>query len=90
MKRSPLQESFMSEVAATFLAAKSRIVSRLKESPGKADEIIDHELRGLYHGLFVIFDGGTALADEGLITIADESGVTFERWLHERCFDYWK
>ena len=46
-------------------------------------------LRGLYHGLFVIFDGGTALANEGLVSIVDEDGVAFERFLHETCFEFW-
>ena len=46
-------------------------------------------MRGLYHGLFVIFDGGTVLADEGLVWIVDKDGEPFDRLLHEICFRYW-
>ncbi len=51
--------------------------------------VVEDELRGLYHGLLVIFDGGTALADEGLVSVVDEDGVVFDRHLHEICFGYW-
>lgn len=90
MDKSPLQEPFMRDVANTFLATKRRILSRLQESPNEADQIIDLELRGLFHGLLVVFDGGSALADQGLISIMDESGLVFDRFLHERYLDYWK
>ncbi len=90
MKKSPLQEPFMRDLAATFLATKNRILSRLQGSPDEVEQIVDNELRGLFHGLLVVFDGGSPLADKGLISITDESGVPFERFLHERCFEYWK
>ena len=89
MKGSFLQEPFLREVAAAFVATKARIFRRLAESPEAADEIIEDELRGLYHGLFVIFDGGSALADHGLVRIADEDGKAFDRFLHEICFEFW-
>jgi hypothetical protein len=54
-----------------------------------ASAIIEDELRGLYHGLFVILDGGSALADEGLVSVIDEDGVKFDRSLHETCFSFW-
>jgi hypothetical protein len=46
-------------------------------------------MRGMYHGILVMFDGGTSLADEGLVSIVDEDGMPFQRWLHEICFSYW-
>lgn len=89
MSRSSLQQPFMQEVAENFLAIKKRLVKRLEmSSPSDAEDIIEDELRGLYHGIFVIFDGGTALADKGLIQIVDEDGVALDRFLHEICFDF--
>ena len=82
MSRSRLQEPFLREVAATFQATNTRIARRIKESPTDAASIVENEMRGLYHGLFVIFDGGTALADAGLISIVDEDGNAFDRCLH--------
>jgi hypothetical protein len=90
MSRSYLQEPFMKEVAATFQATARRITQRLANA--RADEtqaIVEDELRGLYHGMFVILDGGTALANQGLVRIADEDGVAFDRFLHEICFGFW-
>ena len=90
MARSRLQEPFMREVVATFQATQVRIASRLAEAPGtEATAIVEDELRGLYHGLLVIFDGGTALADEGLVSVVDEDGVPFDRYLHEICLGFW-
>ena len=90
MSRSSLQAPFMREVAATFAATKTRIARRLAEvPPAEASTVVEDELRGLYHGLFVIFDGGTVLADEGLVRISDDEGLEFDRFLHEICFGYW-
>src|SRR5262245_20233822 len=90
MARSRLQEPFIREVAATFCATHARLAQRLADaSPADAPAIVEDELRGLYHGLFVILDGGTALADEGLVSVVDEDGVAFERFLHETCFGFW-
>jgi hypothetical protein len=90
MSRSDLQEPFLREYAATFLATRDRPVRRLADAPASdAEEIIEEELRGLYHGLLVIFDGGTALADDGLVSIVDEDGESFDRFLHEICFQFW-
>ena len=90
MAQSRLQEPFVREVAQSFLATLARIAKRLAESPsGDTSSIIEDELRGLYHGLFVILDGGTALADEGLVSVIDEDGIAFDRFLHETCFAYW-
>jgi len=89
MSRSRLQEPFLREVAATFRATKARIARRIAEAPAEASSIVEDEMRGLYHGLFVIFDGGTALADEGLVSIVDDDGESFDRFLHEVCFAHW-
>ncbi|MDB5384928.1 MAG: hypothetical protein JWM11_574 [Planctomycetaceae bacterium] len=80
----------MQDVAETFRATQQRLARRLSEvSSAQCAAIIEEELRGLYHGLFVIFDGGTVLADDGLIQIIDEEGLEFDRFLHEICFGYW-
>jgi len=89
MSRSRLQDPFVADVAASFLATKARIARRIAEAPAEAASIIEDELRGLYHGLFVILDGGTALANEGLVSIVDEDGEPFDRFLHEICFSHW-
>ena len=92
MTKSDLQGPFLREFAANFQATRDRILSRLAgcgASPEKAAEVVDDELRGLYHGVLVIFDGGMALADQGQVCIVDESGDAFDRFLHEICFEYW-
>lgn len=81
----------MKELVVTFKATLARIERRMQDC-GDNDEIasvVRDELRGLYHGILVTFDGGSALADEGLIRIVDEKDVAFDRYLHELCFDYW-
>lgn len=80
----------MRDVAASFVATRERIARRL--ATGEATDamvVVEDELRGLFHGLFVIFDGGTSLADEGLVRIVDEDGIEFDRFLHELCFRFW-
>ena len=91
MAKSALQDAFLRELAATFKVALAHIEGSIKNH-GDSDEIassVREELRSLYHGILVTFDGGTALADEGLIQIVDENGVAFDRYLHELCFEYW-
>jgi hypothetical protein len=53
------------------------------------EAVIRDALQGLFHGILVIFDGGTRLADQGLVRIIDEDGVAFDRFLHEIGFRYW-
>jgi hypothetical protein len=90
MAQSRLQEPFLREVVANFRATQSRIARRLAEANhANRDAILEEELRGLYHGLLVVFDGGSALANQGLIHIVDEDGVAFDRFLHEICFGFW-
>ena len=62
MSKSHLQEPFMKEVRENFRATQKRIVRRLAQAPQtEASDIVEDELRGLYHGLFVILDGGCNL-----------------------------
>jgi hypothetical protein len=90
-EESPLQEPFLRELAAAFRATQDRMARRLCESePGEHSNIVAEELKGLYHGLLVILDGGTSLADLGLISIVDENGIPFARGLHEPYADYWR
>jgi hypothetical protein len=46
-------------------------------------ESADDLRRQEFLGVLVMFDGGTALADLGLVSIVDEDGVAFQRFLHE-------
>jgi hypothetical protein len=89
MSESSLQEPFLLEVAASFVATKLRIMRRLKTGAEDVEAILEHEMRGLYHGLFVILDGGSALAEKGLVHVVDEDGASFDPYLHEICFRYW-
>jgi hypothetical protein len=93
MPLSPLQDIFLKELAANFQATRLRIVRRLSALPATdtpaADAIIQNELQGLYHGILTIFDGGTSLADHGLLQIVDDQGAPFARNLHEICTRYW-
>ena len=90
MAGSRMQEPFVREIAATFQATQARIARRLAEAASTdALAIVEDELRGLYHGLFVVLDGGSALADVGLVLLVDEDGRTLERSLHETCFGFW-
>ena len=90
MSQSRLQAPFLKDMAAAFKATTTRINKRLADSPASLHaSIVEDELRGLYHGVFVVLDGGSALADEGLVQLVDDEGVSFDRFLHELCFDYW-
>jgi hypothetical protein len=93
MSISRLQEPFLRELADSFIATHRRIVRRLADidpaDTAARDAVLLDEMRGLYHGVLVMFDGGTSLADQGLISIVDEDGIAFQRWLHEICFGYW-
>lgn len=93
MSVSRLQEPFLRELAASFIATQRRIVRRLADidpdDTAARDAVLLEEMRGLYHGVLVMFDGGTSLADQGLISIVDEDGVAFQRSLHEIGFGFW-
>ncbi|MDX1948233.1 MAG: hypothetical protein SFU86_22775 [Pirellulaceae bacterium] len=93
MSSSPLREPFLRELADKFVGAQRSLARRLagldNEDAASRDAIIREELRGLFHGVLVIFDGGTALADKGLVQIIDEDGEPFDRFLYEIGFRYW-
>jgi hypothetical protein len=90
MAKSRLQEPFLRELVVAFQATQARIERRLAGAfPVAASAILEDELRGLYHGLLVIFDGGSSLADKGLVSVVDEDGLAFDRYLHEICFAFW-
>lgn len=89
MAESYLQVEFLRVFADGHKATANRIVSRLlaagvsPELNARVIEIVHDELRGLYHGSLVVFDGGSSLADHGLIKIIGDDGVPFVRYLHE-------
>lgn len=91
MARSVLQDAFMKELVIGFKATLARIERRMQDCGGNDEitSVVRDELRGLYHGILVTFDGGTSLAEKGLIRIVDEDDNAFDRYLHELCFDYW-
>jgi hypothetical protein len=89
MAGSYLQDEFLRVLADGHRATEKRIVSRLMsagvapEMEARIREIVHDEVRGLYHGSLVVFDGGSSLADHGLIKIVDDEGTPFVRHLHE-------
>jgi hypothetical protein len=93
MSESHLQAEFLRVFAAGHIATTNRIMSRasdLHPSPellAQLRQIVHDELRGLYHGSLVLFDGGSSLADHGLLRITDDNGTQFARNLHEIGFD---
>jgi hypothetical protein len=95
MPDSHLQDEFLRVFADGHRATVNRIVSRLAslgmqpELHEKVREIVHDEVRGLYHGGLVVFDGGSSLADHGIIKIVDDEGTPFTTHLHEIGFSYY-
>jgi hypothetical protein len=93
MQDSYLQEEFLRVFADSHRATAQRIVSKLMAAgipsgeETRVREIVQDELRGLYHGSLVVFDGGSSLADHGLINIVDDKGMAFSSRLHEIGFE---
>ena len=93
MSESHLQKKFLHIFADGHKATANRIVSRIAalglsaHSQNQISEIVHKELRGLFHGNLVLFDGGSSLADHGLIKIIDDEGSSFARNLHEIGFN---
>jgi hypothetical protein len=89
MSESYLQDEFLHVLADGHKATAERIVAQLSALGIPAAllqqvaEVVRHEIRGLYHGNLVVFDGGSSLADHGLIKIIDDEGTPFVRNLHE-------
>lgn len=48
-------------------------------------EVASELMSGLLHSVLVTLDGGTSLAETALISLRDENGHEFKRFLHE----YW-
>jgi hypothetical protein len=95
MPDSYLQNEFLRVFADGHRATAKRIVSKLTEldlAPElrqRVTEIVENEIRGLYHGNLVVLDGGSSLADVGLLKIIDDKGATFATNLHEIGFRYY-
>lgn len=95
MPNSYLQDEFLRVFAVGHKATENRIVSRLvslgipAELHEQVKDIVQDEVRGLYHGNLVVFDGGSSLADRGLIKIVDDENTPFETHLHEIGFKYY-
>jgi hypothetical protein len=89
MSLSRLQDIFLRELVATNQRIARRLADLAPADSAARDAVLREELQGLYHGVLVIFDGGTALADHGLVSIVDDRGASFDRWLHEICLKYW-
>lgn len=94
MDKSPLQEIFLKEIVDGMRASRQRIINTLNELKldaeqiQKLDEEIWSEIKGLSHGILVSIDGGSAMADDGLVSLIDEEGMAFDRYLHELLFDH--
>lgn len=90
-----LQDEFLRVFAAGHRATADRIIRRVTEAGTPPDianqiaKIVREEVRGLFHGNLVVFDGGSSLADHGMIKIVDEDGVPFDRSLHETGFKHY-
>jgi len=95
MSDSYLQDDFLRVFADGHRATAKRIVSRLAslgippELHEQVREIVHDEVRGLYHGSLVVFDGGSSLADHGMIKIVDDEGTPFVTHLHEIGFRHY-
>lgn len=95
MSDSYLQDEFLRVFADGHRATVKRIVSRLEllgippELHKQVREIVRDEVRGLYHGSLVVFDGGSSLADQGMIKIIDDEGTPFINHLHEIGFNHY-
>jgi hypothetical protein len=95
MTDSYLQDEFLRVFADGHKATAKRIVSKLTElniAPelhSQIRDVVAEEIRGLYHGNLVVFDGGSSLADHGLIKIVDDRGTPFITYLHEICFRFY-
>ena len=94
MSRSYMQDAFLKELSEMATATKKRISSQVSNidlseaDKSQLNDVLTSELRGLIHGILVTLDGGSALADDGLISVVDEDGKSFDRNLHELITGY--
>lgn len=95
MTESNLQDEFLRVFADGHIATANRILARLAELGvsttllNNINEIVHDEIRGLYHGSLVVFDGGSSLADHGMIQIVDDKGIPLVGHLHELGFRHY-
>lgn len=95
MSDSYLQEEFLRVFADGHRATAARIMAKISaldippEVLDQVKEIVRDEVRGLYHGSLVVFDGGSSLANQGLIKIIDDEETPFVTYLHEIGFRYY-
>ena len=95
MPTSNLQDEFLRVFADGHRATAKRIMAKLAalglppDLRERANQIVADELRGLYHGNLVVFDGGSRLADYGLVWIVDDNGAALAGNLHEVGFRFY-
>src|SRR5688572_13551840 len=95
MPDSYLQDEFLRVFAEGHKATAKRILSRLaslripSELHAQVAEIVHDEVRGLYHGNLVVLDGGSSLANHGMVRIVDDEGTPFVTYLHEIGFRHY-
>ena len=79
----------ISEPRAAQWIESTEAWSKLSECVAKAGaneafvDVVSELLSGLIHSVLVSLDGGTSLAETTLITLQDEEGYEFKRFLHE-------
>lgn len=93
MSKSEIQEEFLNELADNIRASRCRIKKATakwglnSQVSSHLEELIWEELQTVAHSFLVSIDGGTSLAEKGLISIFDEHGNEFDNYLHELFFD---
>ena len=91
MSDSPLQSILLENFTELMRASRSRVWNSTEflseQNRSLVDKIVWEEIKGIIHGVLCEFDGATSLADHGLISIVDEDGNEFDRFLHELSFD---
>ena len=87
---SRLQQPFLRLLCQDFHRVALDITELVKiNSPQQVEEKVTDLMKGLLHSTCCIFDGGSPLADLGLIDIIDEDGVPFDKHLLEICMCFW-
>src|SRR5438128_733563 len=95
MPDSYLQDEFLRVFADVHRNTARHIVSRLSslgippELYEQVRTIVHDAVRGLYHGSLVVLDGGSSLANHGMIKIVDDEGTQFVTYLHEIGFRHY-
>ena len=88
---SQLQHEFLLELLNLVRSSRKRIVLGLRnlgvENQEAIDQLVWDELKTIVHSFLVTLDGGTELAEKGLITITGDDGIEFDSFLHELVFE---